>query len=450
MTRILPLIIIAALLVVGCQKKDDYLLGKTPDERLTEALTGYQNVLTKAPNGWKVVVFPKGLESAYGVSSAFTYYMKFNDTSFVTMYSDFDTLTASVAKTSGYRLKALQRPSIEFDSYGYIHLPCDPDPSVSKSPIASEGGGYGWGSDFDFSFADNVSPENLGDTIHLMGNFNHSPAYMVKATKAEEDAYNQEGLKKAMVLDRIQNYYKRITLGSTSYEITPGTGSKSVFFKWIDANGNLASSASMPYYYTLNGVKFLNPITAGSQTVSSIDKIIFDVAGNSATVEVNGTAGTLTGAIASVKTDVTAPYRFWQHSVDQNTYYRSGTAFHVNGVDDYYGATKTPNYNYYLFWADYRATYDAFAAFVGSGLMGQATTRPPAPYTPSTTTSYFTTDGRIVFRVLGNFTSGSSIFNTTIRAQIAISRGYYLVQIGPASYDMVSALDAKAWIRWAM
>ncbi len=450
MTRILPLITIMALLVAGCQKKADYLLGKTPDERLAEALAKYQDVLVKAPYGWKVVVYAKGLESTFKISSAFSYYMKFNDSNFVTMYSDFDTLTSSVAKTSGYRLKALQRPSIEFDSYGYIHLPCDPDPSVSKSPVASEGGGYGWGTDFDFSFADNVSPDQLGDTIHLMGNFNQSPAVMVKATKAEQDAYNQQGLRKAMVLDRILNYYKRITLGSTSYEITPGTGSKSAFFKWLDASGNLTSSATNPYYYTLDGVYFLTPITAGSQTIKSIEKIVFNDVTNSATVEVNGTAGTLVGAIVSIKTDTTAPYRWWKYSVDQNTYYRSGSAFHVNGVDDYYGATKVASYNYMLFWANYNASYDAFVGYVGTGIIGAATSRPPTPPATSTTTSTFTTDGRIIFRNFGSFGAATSIFNTTIKAQVLSTSGYYLVQIGPAMYDMVSALDAKAWIRWAM
>jgi len=450
MTRILPLIMFIALLAAGCQKKEDYLEGKTPDERLTEALAKYKDVLIKAPYGWKVVVYSKGLEATFKISSAFSYYMKFNDTSFVTMYSDFDTLTSSVAKTSGYRLKALQRPSIEFDSYGYIHLPCDPDPSISKSPVASEGGGYGWGSDFDFSFADNVSPDQLGDTIHLMGNFNHSPAVMVRATKAEQDAYNQQGLRKAMVLDRILNYYKKITLGSTSYEITPGAGSKSAFFKWLDGSGNLISSASTSYYYTLDGVYFLNPITAGSQTIKSIEKIVFNNVTNSATVEVNGTAGTLAGAIASINTDITAPYRWWKYSVDQNTYYHSGTTFHVNGVDDYFGATKVPNYRFMYFWANYNPAYDRFAGYDGSTQTGPATSRPPAPYTPSSTTSYFTTDGRIVFRVLGTFGSTTSVFNTTIRTQIANASGYYLVQIGPAAYDMVSALDAKAWIRWEM
>lgn len=450
MTRILPLIMIIALLAAGCQKKEDYLEGKTPDERLAEALAKYKDVLIKAPYGWKVVVFAKGLESTYNISSAFSYYMKFNDTSFVTMYSDFDTLTSSVAKTSGYRLKALQRPSIEFDTYGYIHLPCDPDPAVSKSPVASEGGGYGWGSDFDFSFADNVSPDQLGDTIHLMGNFNHSPAVMVRATKAEQDAYNQQGLRKAMVLDRILNYYKKITLGSTSYEITPGTGSKSAFFKWLDGSGNLTSSASTPYYYTLDGVYFLTPITAGSQTIKSVEKIVFNDATNSATVEVNGTAGTLAGAIASISTDITAPFRWWKNSADLNDYYTSGTTFHVNGVDDYFGATKVPNYRFMYFWANYNPAYDRFAGYDGATQTGPATSRPPAPYTPSSTTSYFTTDGRIVFRVLGTFGSATSIFNTTIRTQIANASGYYLVQIGPTMYDMVSALDAKAWIRWEM
>ena len=452
MSRILPLITIVALLVVGCQKKEDYLEGKTPDERLNEALVKYDNVLMQAPYGWKVVVFSKGLEATYNISSAFSYYMKFNDANYVTMYSDFDTVTSSIPKTSGYRLKALQRPSIEFDTYGYIHLPCDPDPAVSNSPVASEGGGYGWGSDFDFSFADNVSPDQLGDTIHLMGNFNHSPGYMVKATKAEMDAYNNQGLRKAMVLDRILNYYKRITVGSTSYEITPGTGAKSVFFKWLDGSGNLASTPSAPYYYTLNGISFLTPITAGSQTIKSIDKIVFDAASNSATVEVNGTAGTLAGAPASIKTDLAAPYRWYKYSVDQNNYYRSGSGFHANGVDDYYGVTKIAGYNYMLFWAHYNvaSAYDAFVGFVGTGIIGPATTTPLVSPATSASTSTFTTDGRIIFRLLGSFGSTTSILNTTVRAQILSTSGYYLVQTGPTSYDMVSALDAKAWIRWAM
>jgi hypothetical protein len=454
MKRILPLIIItAALLGAGCQKKADYLMDKTPDERLSETLAQYKDALTKAPNGWKVVVFSKGLEATYNISSAFSYYMKFNDSNFVTMYSDFDTLTSSVAKTSGYRLKALQRPSIEFDSYGYIHLPCDPDPAISKSPVASEGGGYGWGSDFDFSFDDNVSPDQLGDTIHLMGNFNHSAGYMVRATKAEMDAYNNQGLRKGMVLDRILNYYKKITLGSTVYEITPGTGSKSAFFKWIDgATGGLTSSASTPYYVTLDGIYFLNPIMAGTQTISSINKIVFDANTSTATVDINGTAGTLAGAIASIKTDLEAPYRFWKYSSDQGDYYRSGTAFHANGVDDFYGAGKVTNYYYMLFWANAQPTYDAFAANVGGALNGAVTSRPQLPpYTPSTTTTYFTTDGRIIFRLL-NLAYGSvtSIFNTSIRTQIASPSGYYLVQTGETSYDMVSALDAKVWIRWTM
>src|SRR6185295_19642631 len=99
MSRILPLITIVALLVVGCQKKEDYLEGKTPDERLNEALVKYDNVLMQAPYGWKVVVFSKGLEATYNISSAFSYYMKFNDANYVTMYSDFDTVTSSIPKT---------------------------------------------------------------------------------------------------------------------------------------------------------------------------------------------------------------------------------------------------------------------------------------------------------------------------------------------------------------
>ena len=34
------------------------------------------------------------------------------------------------------------------------------------------------------------------------------------------------------------------------------------------------------------------------------------------------------------------------------------------------------------------------------------------------------------------------------RTQLLIPQGYYFIQTGPADYDMVSALDAKAWISW--
>ena len=445
MNKIFLSLIVVVLFATGCQKKSDYLLNKTPDERLSEALQQYQDVLTGAPYGWKVLVYPQGLVSAYGVTSVFSYYMKFKDSNFVTMYSDFDTVTAVIPKTSAYRLKALQRPSIEFDSYGYIHLPCDPDPVISKSPVASEGGGYGWGSDFDFSFADNVSPGQLGDTIHLMGNFNHSPAIMVRATQAEQTAYNNQGLKNAMIFNKILNYYKQINFGGNSFEVTPGSGPRDVYFKWLDDAGNLQSSASVSYSYTLDGIYFSSPVSAKSQTIKSIDNIVFDPASSVASVKVNGTPGTLQGVIASLRTDSAAPARWYATTATNfNACWRSSTAFHVNGADDGLGIAKAvPNFYQYWYW--YHAistTIDFFGPMIISA--GALTN---APYYSRVKAGPAFANGKAVFTLNANTgTHPAAVASTT--SLFYNAAGWYFVQVDNVTYDMVLASDAKSWIRW--
>ena len=57
------LFVLAIFVFAGCQKKTDEIFDKSPDDRLTEALDAYQQALVGAPNGWKLVVYPKGLES---------------------------------------------------------------------------------------------------------------------------------------------------------------------------------------------------------------------------------------------------------------------------------------------------------------------------------------------------------------------------------------------------
>jgi len=112
--------------------------------------------------------------------------MQFIDSNNVKMYSDFDTSMAATSKTSGYRVKSLTRPALIFDTYNYLHAPCDPDPNISNSPF---GTGYGWGTDFEYSFADNVDASKLGDTIRFTGNLNNAAGTLIKATKAQQDAY---------------------------------------------------------------------------------------------------------------------------------------------------------------------------------------------------------------------------------------------------------------------
>jgi len=59
-------------------------------------------------------------------------------------------------------------------------------------------------------------------------------------------------------------------------------------------------------------------------------------------------------------------------------------------------------------------------------------------------------DGRAVFSylsdVVGPYPSTGPAALT--RTQLLLPQGYYFIQTGPTTYDMVSALDAKAWISW--
>ncbi|HZF64227.1 MAG TPA: DUF4302 domain-containing protein, partial [Chitinophagaceae bacterium] len=181
MKKILSIILGASVFFAGCKKETKDLFDKPVDQRLSETLTNYQNALVQAP-GWKLFVYPKGLEGQAIQVGGLTYYVKFTDNNRVTMVSDFTFPMALTPKESGYRLRAAQRPSLIFDTYSYIHGAADPDPDVSFSPTSQ--GGYGWGTDFDFSFTE-VTPK---DTIKLQGNYNGSDAVLIKATQAEMTA----------------------------------------------------------------------------------------------------------------------------------------------------------------------------------------------------------------------------------------------------------------------
>ena len=136
------------ILLFSCKRETDPVFKQSPDERINEALQKYQSTLTGATNGWNA-----SLVTSIGIT--FSFYFRFNDSNRVFMYSDFDSTTAGVIKESSYRLKALQQPSLLFDTYSYIHMLADPDAAVN-------GGFYGLGlaSDFEFSI-DSVTDDRI-------------------------------------------------------------------------------------------------------------------------------------------------------------------------------------------------------------------------------------------------------------------------------------------------
>ncbi|MBE7172118.1 MAG: DUF4302 domain-containing protein [Williamsia sp.] len=253
-------------LLAGCTKKTDNLFDKTVDERLSEALTNYQTALTSAP-GWKLFVYPKGLESQDIKVGGLSYYLKFAANNRVTMVSDFLPTLAATTKESGYRLKALQRPSLIFDTYSYMHIPADPDPNVSFSPTGS--GGYGWGTDFNFSFTEVA----VKDTMVLKGNFNKSEAVLVKATQAEMDAAFTRGRLRDIInlsYDYPNNNPFLYFQASSSQKAAVGFDFNNVIITFSTLEGTTIVNKSMAFSFTTYGIHLMMPVTIGSYTFQDI------------------------------------------------------------------------------------------------------------------------------------------------------------------------------------
>jgi hypothetical protein len=447
-----------ATLLAGCKKTyNDTINGEKPDDRIAAALTVYQTKLSKAPYGWLMLETTTGTAFNQGVSqngpvATFAYYMEFNDSNKVSMFSDFDTSMAATPKISDFRIKALQRPALIFDTYSYLHVPCDPDPRISKSPY---GVGYGWGTDFEFSFADNVSAASLGDTIRLTGNLNSAHAILVKATKAQHDAYYAGGLKATMLAwGSILNYFKRVTAGSIQFEMTPGLGgAKSVDINSLDGSGNLKSVTSS-LYFTATSVNLVTPAVIGTQTVNRFDNIIFNAATSTIATSINGTtAATIAGTAAPLKNDVNAPGAWWNKAVNAGVYWVTETNFHINGTDDALNVAGIPLYaGFSIFWPRFGVSggvnYDLLSPITVSPTTGGPTIAFGAAFRPPN----FTAAGTVVFTfygTLGTVPAAATTIYTNLRTKFADPAGYYLIlKEDNITYDMVIASDAKSWINW--
>jgi hypothetical protein len=431
---------ICVILIAGACKKDKSAFDKEADDRINEQLKNYQSAITGSPNGWTATVLTQ-------VGIVYSFYFRFNDSNRVVMYSDYDTTTASVQKESSYRLKSLQQPCLLFDTYSYIHLLADPDPRVN--------GGYAGGgllSDFEFML-DTVTT----DSIKLTGRFNGSSAMLRKASAQERTAWENKQVRNNMVnlkdLQKILNYFKRLTYNGTDYEIQLDTIFKLAVISWKDASG-APHTLTTTYFISAAGLQFSTPVVNGSTTITAFAITGYNATTNALQVKVNNTDATIAGAIRPVNPDVQAGRRWWQWGANVQRYWYSANAFHVDGVDDAFGMktlkTDTSTYYYLTYWPGVQpASGPSFDALIPFYLV-PAIDALDFIYGTAPKPS-FQSDGRVVFAFDGDLnvgphpTSGPA-FKT--KQQLFITNGYWFVQTGDNTYDMVSAKDAKAWVSW--
>ena len=421
----------------SCKKNDTSVFSQTADERLNATLSKYQTQLSGAQYGWKGIVSPAG-------GGTYSFYFKFNDSNRVKMYSDFDSTTATTLKESSYRLKALQQPSIIFDTYSYIHLLSDPNESAGVVATVNNGPiGAGLISDFEFYF-----DSTTVDTIKLIGRFNGSKAILIRATSAEATAYNNSGLAAGLLINKILTYFKRVTIGAQIFDFNISIVNRTITFSYLD--GNIVRTFTTTYYYTLGGIVFNNTLVIGNATITGFSNMQFNGTTETIAMTVNNVASTITGIVVPIKVDIAAPKRWWDFAVaNNNDYWSSFKGFHVNGLDDAYGISSltsgTNTYYYLIYWPAYAASND----FFGPIFLNAARTQLTLIYGTAPAKPTFTADGRAIFVQLGNYgahpTTGAAGLT---RTKLYNSRGYYFVQTSANSYDMVSALDGKSWITW--
>ncbi len=253
------LYILFVLLAFASCKKDDSgsVFGEKPDERLDKAMQTYSTQLIGAENGWKAFLYTNGEE-------AYSFLFNFTASNRVTMFADIDEESAAAPFESSYRLKAVQKPSILFDTYSYMHLLADPDPTVIGGVVGS-----GRFSDFEFAIDSAGS-----DTIRLTGNNLGSKLILVRATKAEADAYKAGALQQ--MKENADAYasatpFSFMQVNDVKYETIISPGSKMVALAFSE-NGEdkILTSA---YSYTTYGIHLSQPFQLG---VLTFDELFWD------------------------------------------------------------------------------------------------------------------------------------------------------------------------------
>lgn len=422
-----------ALIFSACQKSDDHAFNKSPDERINEALAAYQSQLADAEFGWKAL-----LSADSGRGATYSFYFKFNNENRVVMVSDFDSVSSVTPQQSSYRLKALQQPSLIFDTYSYLHVLSDPDASEN-------GGAYGAGLNADFEF---FFSEASADTVRLTGRFNGNTLVLVRATQQEGNAYTGgQFVLFSNYLDRIQTYYKRFSFESQLYDIRYDGLTRTIDISWLSNRNTQRFSTSC--YNVLNGLVLNQPFVNGNTTITDLSNAQWDSTSSTLSVNAGSTTGTISPTVFPLKIEAGAAQRWWQNAPWLTVY-----GFHVNGVDDAYNIMQVSNYYFLGFWSQYQNVGGGEVVdLAGFVLIDPADNNPYIYFGPAFRQPTFTSDGKIVFPNYG-FLGGSNVPPAAVDAvqntwnQFIQTDGYYFVQTGADSYDMVSAKDGKAWITW--
>lgn len=271
-------ILFGAMLIVAassCQKQEEKLVfGETPEVRMKAKIDSINTALTSSPNGWKATV-GTGLKGGYG------FYMAFDDQQVVKMVADLTDASATKVEGSNYRVKQDNGATLIFDTYNYISMLNDPNPSVYNGTVRE-----GLRSDLEFRFL-----RSNADSIIFVGKRYRQQLVLSKATAAEKDAYNSGAYKTSIdktkaIFQTFKNPYIEVNIGGVATKLA-----LSIFAgtKTLDIGSVLPDKKTVlntfKFAFNLNGFDILAGgdhrdlvFTKGEVEGNSI--FIHDIAGN--------------------------------------------------------------------------------------------------------------------------------------------------------------------------
>lgn len=193
------------LIFAGCKKSGFESKFDEPAEvRIGNAISEVNTKLTTATDGW-IATLPTQAGGGYG------FYMTFDAaTQEVNMYGDMSDPAATTFRKSTFRVKANAGAELIFDTYNYISLLQDPDPSAFGGVT-----GFGLRSDVEF-----IHDHSTADSMVFSGKKYRQPLILVKATAEQKAAYMGEGYKTA--IDKLKDFFS--TTKNPYIEITSEAG----------------------------------------------------------------------------------------------------------------------------------------------------------------------------------------------------------------------------------
>ncbi|QXU40681.1 DUF4302 domain-containing protein [Pedobacter sp. D749] len=406
-----------ALALGSCKKdKTDPILGNV-DDRLSETLTAYKTQLAGAQFGWKGYLLTDTKVLA-------TFLFSFTDKNRTTMSADYE----PTPNESSYRLKALQRPTLLFDTYSTLHLIADPTPDV----IGGETG-EGYYSDFEFAFL-----SASADTIKLEGTFNKSKLILVRSKSAADNASAFTAPEAVLTtFSKLRTYFKQATIGGINCEVKIDPNRRIFGFNYLDKAGVLKSSSSN-YFVSGTSLVLFDPIMIGSTTITGLSGVTFDASTGFISASTNGGVSLqIKEAISPIDYNKNDALSFLATGRPRSSWWESYNGFTVDGIIDAYGINTIPDFtdlDYYVTGAN----KGNFVCFTAGNF----------PYS-SKITSTITANGFLLNTVTsivgstGNASAKTIIDKTT--QNFVDPKGFYVIRVG-SGFDLVSVKDARSWI----